>query len=825
MTSLSATRAILAATLVLVTVLATTMPVLAQGVRFRPPPVRPPAPIPQIVGPRVLEPARVIGSDRRFQVVNTRITVDRNRQAGEITGLALDADSSVLLVSLGNGSLRWWDLERGMQFAHVRGANPLATALRLRDPNPAALVAQPDGTVLEIRPEGSRRTLSPPIDGFDHRARPALSGDDGVFVYRTGDSKWHLRPASGYGFVLPDAAPDAYPAISASGSMLAYVSGNRGERVTVRFARAGWNGFSLQCSDDGARITAVALNEHFVLAGDARGTVCLWKIPAGQVQPSLQGARRVGKLADAVRVLALDSTGRMVAAGDGRDTVRIWTVGGGGATTSEIRTFSTGRHSALIFASDSDWLLVGLPTGQVAIHSSQARQTGDSPVAQLLPTADGWSVIDANGRFDGSQNGIDALSVSGETNTETETARVALPVDAFSATHHEPALLQKIRGTEELLTDGALNLTQGFRRPPEASMRLGVPGPDGMVTVTVNVEAGYPQGNIGSIRLYHNGKLVMEARGQTTHSSRVVLVAGGNEFRAVAVDGQGIEGRPAVHSMEHRIRRESGADLHLVAIGIDTYTVPAWQLFYARKDAETVTRTVGEQGKSVRTGSGRPAYGKVHVHTLVESSADRNAITDLLKGLQTSPEDVLIVYFSGHGIVLKEQDDWEWYLVAYSDEWSNATSEEKLHQLIRKHALSARELMRMLTVQTQARRVFVVLDACYSGAAVKVFDDTATQKVLRQRARVGGIHVLAASQADERAKELPIEKHGALTWLLLEGMNGAADTNSDRQVSVREVVDYSADALVRFARKYYRHSVTQRPIAYSHGKEFGLVGL
>ena len=92
----------------------------------------------------------------------------------------------------------------------------------------------------------------------------------------------------------------------------------------------------------------------------------------------------------------------------------------------------------------------------------------------------------------------------------------------------------------------------------------------------------------------------------------------------------------------------------------------------------------------------------------------------------------------------------------------------------------------VLLTKTEAQRVFLILDSCQSGAVVeavrdlaapepRLMDDAVAQKALRRIARVGGIHVLAASRAHEPATELQLERNGALTYLVLEGIHGRAD--------------------------------------------------
>ena len=123
--------------------------------------------------------------------------------------------------------------------------------------------------------------------------------------------------------------------------------------------------------------------------------------------------------------------------------------------------------------------------------------------------------------------------------------------------------------------------------------------------------------------------------------------------------------------------------------------------------------------------------------------------------------------------------------------------------------------------------IFLILDSCRSGAVVeamegRAFDDAVGRKSLRRIARVGGIHVLAASRADEDGTELLTVPHGALTFLLLEGMRGKADVNRDRQVTVREIVGYATREMPLLSQRLFSETISQMPVAYSRGADFTL---
>jgi uncharacterized caspase-like protein len=199
-----------------------------------------------------------------------------------------------------------------------------------------------------------------------------------------------------------------------------------------------------------------------------------------------------------------------------------------------------------------------------------------------------------------------------------------------------------------------------------------------------------------------------------------------------------------------------------------------------------------------------------------------------------SDRDILVVYLAGHGYPVQEGEGWEWYFLPFTNAWRRAEGQgSSIPDLIRRHGLSSRRLMELLA-ETGPRRVFLILDSCYSGAAVEALsaprsaevNDAVAQKSLHRLGRVGGIHVLAATRADEEAVELLMEPHGALTYLVLEGLRGSgADGNRDGRVSVRELIDYAAREMPLLSQRLPdRQSIAQKPVGYSRGEDFALAG-
>jgi uncharacterized caspase-like protein len=60
--------------------------------------------------------------------------------------------------------------------------------------------------------------------------------------------------------------------------------------------------------------------------------------------------------------------------------------------------------------------------------------------------------------------------------------------------------------------------------------------------------------------------------------------------------------------------------------------------------------------------------------------------------------------------------------------------------------------------------------------------------------------------------------HGVFTYALLEGLNGAADGNSDGKITVRELDAYLQDQVPELTKKY--RGAPQYPSSYGFGQDF-----
>lgn len=172
----------------------------------------------------------------------------------------------------------------------------------------------------------------------------------------------------------------------------------------------------------------------------------------------------------------------------------------------------------------------------------------------------------------------------------------------------------------------------------------------------------------------------------------------------------------------------------------------------------------------------------------------REALFEFLK--QAIEEDIVYVYFSGHGSPEPGNRD-NLYLLPYD------TDPDKIAST----AFPMRDVEAALTHHIKAKRVLVFADACHSGG---IGGDFGTKGVVVQGNTINrffkmlsevrpGRVIITASEAEEVSREG--EKwgggHGVFTYHLLEGISGKADFNGDKIVTLGEALMYTDEKVRR----------------------------
>lgn len=143
---------------------------------------------------------------------------------------------------------------------------------------------------------------------------------------------------------------------------------------------------------------------------------------------------------------------------------------------------------------------------------------------------------------------------------------------------------------------------------------------------------------------------------------------------------------------------------------------------------------------------------------------------------QAKADDDIFFFFSGHG--------YEGGFCCY---------DQKPNSYI--GGISYQEIQ-ILFRNCRAGKKVIIADACFSGGLSKQRTALTVQAVQKS-----DVIFFLSSQFDETSLELPNGPNGLFTYILESGLNGAADTNNDGQITYQEIYSYVYENVSRYANQ------------------------
>ncbi|HEX7313870.1 MAG TPA: PQQ-binding-like beta-propeller repeat protein [Pyrinomonadaceae bacterium] len=496
----------------------------------------------------------------------------------------------------------------------------------------------------------------------------------------------------------------------------------------------------------------------------------------------------------------------------------------GGAAISDAATggvlFRLSGHTDAVngvaFSPDGNWLSTGSEDGSTRVWDVR---TGEQ-AATLVSTTDtrDWLVVTPEGLFDGSPNAWQ--QIVWRFNQDT---RSVAPVEAFFNEFFYPDLLADIFAGRKPRAPRAI--AQIDRRQPVVKVSLAAGAADATQTarnVKLRLEVTEAPAGARDLRLFRNGSLVFIERGKLASTQGraaleavVPVVAGENVFTAYAFNQDNVKSTDARLALRGDERLRRATTTHIVAVGVNEYANARYNLRFAAGDANSFVEEVKRQRMLVEP------TGRVEAVTLLDRAATKaNILTALrrLSGAETGPlptgapkslealkpaepEDVVVLYFAGHGTAQRNR----FYLIPH--DLGYAGERDKVDalglQAVLEHSISDEELS-VAFEPLNASQLVLVLDACNSGQALEAEEKRRgpmNSKGLAQLAYEKGMYVLTAAQSYQAALEAAQLGHGLLTYALVqEGLQkGEADSRAahDGQIVVREWFDYAAERVPR----------------------------
>ncbi len=708
--------------------------------------------------------------------------------------VATGGDHLALLAE--DGTIRVWNLLRGSQGRPITAGRDVAFA-------PSA-----DGTLLAIGNGSGKIEL---LDARTGAAVGSLSGDGGAVTelatsadslllvagYSSGQVEiWDLAARKKLATGKAGSAPITAMAVGTAaivGSDGAIASVDLANGTAQPIGKVDGTALDIQIAPDGKQI-AVATD---------KGGITL-------VSPA--GGKAKETDADASGLLALGQSLRSAAMMDGKDEIDVIDLAKG-RTLAELKV-EEGTIIGLHVDDVAGSVIAATADGKLLVWDVPSRKQ----ILSIFIAPTGWAMVDRQGRFDGTADGLKGLS--------WDVKKLNFPVSSMQQAFLDPGLLAAaLKKSAREPRAVPKDLQDAFPIPPQVEIEA-VPG---------DKQAGKPYqliviaedqgGGIKDVRLYHNGKIVsvgavLEQKDAEADGRHIRVVgynvwptAGANTFQAVATGVYDNEGQP-VELRETFGGQPGRGTLHIIAAGVSKYPRMAAedQLRVAASDAAAVVDNVASQAKSM--------FGKIEVKKMLDGAAGRAAILQALGSLKESkPDDAVLLFLSGHGFG-NEQD---WYFMP-----SDASFEDP------KSWLKATDIRAALE-QAGAQRIFVVVDSCYSGVTVDKFNAVVSfqTRFLENGLRGAGVQVLTATRRDQLAPESAELGYGFLTYVLLEGLKGGADLfPKDGVVTSQEVARYAYDTLPKvFQSQRQKHPRAfqqaygddiQEPAIYSLGADLTL---
>jgi WD40 repeat protein len=330
---------------------------------------------------------------------------------------------------------------------------------------------------------------------------------------------------------------------------------------------------------------------------------------------------------------------------------------------------------------------------------------------------------------------------------------------------------------------------------------------------TVAVEITDNPQEVTEVRLYQNSKLIktLPAAG-TKYTFDVSLTSSFGEenfFFVSAGSKSGVDSEKAKFTITYKGATEAKPTLYLITIGINKYKNPKYNLNYAQADADAVEKSMNKSSSTI--------FKAIVPYTIRNDKAVKSGILAALDDVRKKSleQDMVVFYYAGHGVMSGEgADAKEFYIVP-----TDVTQLYGRDDMLKEKAIAASSLKDYAQSINAQKQIFI-LDACQSAGALESVTErgVAEEKAIAQLARSTGTFWITSTGSNQFASEFEKLGHGIFTYSLIEGLDGKADANNDKKLTIRELSTYIENKVPELSEQL--KGTAQYPSAYSFVNDF-----
>ena len=431
---------------------------------------------------------------------------------------------------------------------------------------------------------------------------------------------------------------------------------------------------------------------------------------------------------------------------------------------------------------------------------------------------DDFAIVARDGRVEGTESALSKLYW-----TSRKSARKTSLESTFEK-GFTPKLLSTIISEnstsvafdiDNVVNDIPVIALKSFNNAPAADI-MNLQSTQKISTLEIQVTEG--KAEVKEVRLFHNSKLVktLPNTGGATYKFDIVLnnsFGDLNNLYATASSKSGVDSEKLKFVVHYKGVTAEPPNLFLITIGINNYKNSKYNLNYAQADADGVDETIKNGSSSL--------FKNVHNFSIRSDKALKSEIINAFEQVKKNAleQDVLIVYYAGHGVMSEgtPEKPGDFYLIP-----ADITQLYGRDDLLQEKAISTEEI-KSITKAINAQKQVFIIDACQSAGALETVAvrGAAEERAIAQMARSTGTFWITASGSQQFASEFEQLRHGVFTYALLEGLNGKADANTDKKLTVRELSTYIEQKVPELSEQF--KGVPQYPSAYSFGNDFPIV--
>ena len=235
-------------------------------------------------------------------------------------------------------------------------------------------------------------------------------------------------------------------------------------------------------------------------------------------------------------------------------------------------------------------------------------------------------------------------------------------------------------------------------------------------------------------------------------------------------------------------------NLYAIMIGVSDYKGSELDLKYAAKDANDISAALAATARKLFNINGNEHVFLYNLTTekdrylMPEKNNIKKTIAEIAK--KTTSNDVLLLFFAGHGVMAGEADKKQFYFLTADASTLASTA------AVKDVGISTTELTEWMKPQNiKAQKRILVFDACNSGQAIKDFvkmggndqqymaarsdDKSQLVKAIDKLNEKSGLFILSASASDQSAYEMGRYSQGLLTYSLLKAIKEQPDILED----------------------------------------------